>query len=52
MDFVVDDNGEGYADDGREEWDRPSEYLDQDSEDDDEMISGRGRPRKNGGEYS
>src|SRR6266699_2571326 len=21
-DFVVDDNGEGYADDGREEWDR------------------------------
>lgn len=22
-DFVIDDNGEGYADDGREEWDRP-----------------------------
>ncbi|KAK1826338.1 DNA polymerase alpha subunit p180 N terminal-domain-containing protein [Podospora conica] len=25
-DFVVDDNGEGYADDGREEWDREPAY--------------------------
>lgn len=25
-DFVVDDNGEGYADDGREDWDREHEY--------------------------
>ena len=25
-DFVIDDNGEGYADDGREEWDRPVGY--------------------------
>jgi DNA polymerase alpha subunit A len=25
-DFVVGDNGEGYADDGREEWDRQPEY--------------------------
>ncbi|KAE8451905.1 hypothetical protein EG329_002746 [Mollisiaceae sp. DMI_Dod_QoI] len=25
-DFVIDDNGEGYADDGREEWDRQPEY--------------------------
>jgi DNA polymerase alpha subunit A len=25
-DFVVDDNGEGYADDGREEWDTRPEY--------------------------
>lgn len=25
-DFVVDDNGEGYADDGREEWDRVHAY--------------------------
>ncbi|KAI5868156.1 hypothetical protein GGS23DRAFT_544302 [Durotheca rogersii] len=30
-DFVVDDNGEGYADDGREEWDRVQAY-DSDSE--------------------
>ncbi|KAG9246225.1 hypothetical protein BJ878DRAFT_565978 [Calycina marina] len=30
-DFVIDDNGEGYADDGREEWDRRPEY-DTDSE--------------------
>ncbi|TDZ41176.1 DNA polymerase alpha catalytic subunit [Colletotrichum trifolii] len=43
-DFVVDDNGEGYADDGREEWDRAPQY-DSDSEDE---IPGaaRGRPRK------
>jgi DNA polymerase alpha subunit A len=25
-DFVIDDNGEGYADDGREEWDRQPNY--------------------------
>jgi hypothetical protein len=25
-DFVVDDNGEGYADDGREDWDRVRQY--------------------------
>ncbi len=31
-DFVIDDNGEGYADDGREEWDRRPEY-DTESED-------------------
>lgn len=32
-DFVVDDNGEGYADDGREEWDRVRVYQ-SDSEED------------------
>src|SRR3954467_15676326 len=32
-DFVVDDNGEGYADDGREEWDRRPAY-DTESEED------------------
>lgn len=32
-DFVVDDNGEGYADDGREDWDRIQQY-ESDSEDD------------------
>jgi DNA polymerase alpha subunit A len=32
-DFVVDDNGEGYADDGREEWDRePAYYSDSDED--------------------
>lgn len=32
-DFVVDDNGEGYADDGREDWDRVPVYDESDSED-------------------
>jgi len=31
-DFVIDDNGEGYADDGREEWDRPG-YRSESDED-------------------
>ncbi|KAK7433075.1 DNA-directed DNA polymerase alpha catalytic subunit pol1 [Neonectria magnoliae] len=39
-DFVVDDNGEGYADDGREEWDRVQTY-DDDSEEDDRVVPGR-----------
>lgn len=43
-DFVVDDNGEGYADDGREEWDRVGHY---DSETDDELPAA-GRPSKAG----
>ncbi|KAI1500471.1 DNA polymerase [Biscogniauxia marginata] len=34
-DFVVDDNGEGYADDGREEWDRMHTYN---SDSEDEML--------------
>lgn len=41
-DFVVDDNGEGYADDGREEWDRVRVY-ESDSEDD---LPVRGKERK------
>lgn len=44
-DFVVDDNGEGYADDGREEWDRVQRY-DSDSEGDD--LAPRGRLSKAG----
>jgi len=36
-DFVVDDNGEGYADDGREEWDRVHTYG-SDSEEEDSHI--------------
>ncbi|KAI8222951.1 DNA polymerase alpha catalytic subunit [Colletotrichum sp. SAR 10_99] len=43
-DFVVDDNGEGYADDGREEWDRAPQYY-SDSEED-VTVQGRGRPSK------
>lgn len=43
-DFVVDDNGEGYADDGREEWDRAPMY---DSESDDgDATTVRGKERK------
>jgi DNA polymerase alpha subunit A len=33
-DFVVDDNGEGYVDDGREEWDNDQGYYDSESEED------------------
>ncbi len=33
-DFVIDDNGKGYADDGREEWDRRPGY---DTESEDEL---------------
>lgn len=44
-DFVVDDNGEGYADDGREEWDRVRRD-ESDSEGDD--LPRRGRPSKTG----
>lgn len=44
-DFVVDDNGEGYADDGREEWDRePAGYSD--SEDEGGVIASRGKGGK------
>jgi DNA polymerase alpha subunit A len=33
-DFVVDDNGAGYADDGREEWGDAKPYYDSESEGD------------------
>ncbi|KAG8406824.1 DNA-directed DNA polymerase alpha catalytic subunit pol1 [Metarhizium acridum] len=42
-DFVVDDNGEGYADDGREDWDRVRRY---DSDSDADELPVRGRPNK------
>lgn len=32
-DFVVDDNGEGYADDGREEWQNERQYYSSEEED-------------------
>ncbi|KAK2594219.1 DNA-directed DNA polymerase alpha catalytic subunit pol1 [Conoideocrella luteorostrata] len=37
-DFVVDDNGEGYADDGREDWDRVRHY-DSDSDLEDQPVA-------------
>lgn len=43
-DFVVDDNGEGYADDGREDWDR----VRQDESDSGDELPVRGRPSKAG----
>lgn len=43
-DFVVDDNGAGYADDGREEWDRTHVY-ESDSDDNDGGMAGRSRGR-------
>lgn len=45
-DFVVDDNGEGYADDGREDWDRVQRY-ESDSEGEADLPT-RGRPNKAG----
>lgn len=44
-DFVVDDNGEGYADDGREDWDRVRHY---DSDSDLEDLPVRGGAGKAG----
>lgn len=43
-DFIVDDNGEGYADDGREEWDRDGSgyrYADTESEDEGQPVKGK-----------
>ena len=45
-DFVVDDNGEGYADDGREVWNEDqAEYTDSE-EDDDLPARGKSAKRK------
>lgn len=43
-DFIVDDNGEGYVDDGREEWDEGQDryrYAATDSEEEDERPKGK-----------
>jgi DNA polymerase alpha subunit A len=40
-DFVVDDNGEGYVDDGREEWDQ-EESHDEESEEDEKSRAKSG----------
>ena len=43
-DFVIDDNGEGYADDGREEWQNERQYSD--SEEEDLPLKGKAAKRK------
>ncbi|PKY01505.1 DNA polymerase alpha, catalytic subunit [Aspergillus campestris IBT 28561] len=46
-DFVVDDNGAGYADDGREVWnEQTAEYYDSDSDDDGLPARGKAAKRK------
>jgi DNA polymerase alpha subunit A len=42
-DFVVDDNGEGYADDGREEWQNERQYY---SSDEGEQVPSKGKAAK------
>ena len=48
-DFVVDDNGEGYADDGREEWDRVPMY--ETESEDETAVRGKDRKCKSGSVY-
>jgi len=45
-DFVVDDNGEGYADDGREDWQNEQQQDDYDESDDDDLPA-----RSKAGDY-
>ncbi|KAF2019737.1 hypothetical protein BU24DRAFT_365402, partial [Aaosphaeria arxii CBS 175.79] len=48
-DFIVDDNGEGYADDGREEWDGEHSgyrYAESESEEDERTTKGKTSKRK------
>ncbi|KAJ4993926.1 DNA polymerase [Stagonosporopsis vannaccii] len=48
-DFIVDDNGEGYVDDGREEWEDGQgryKYAATDSEEEDERPKGKAAKRK------
>lgn len=45
-DFVVDDHGEGYADDGREVWNEQAAQYSDESEDDDLPARGKAAKRK------
>jgi hypothetical protein len=45
-DFVVDDNGEGYADDGREDWQNEQQQEDYDESDDEDLPA-----RSKAGDY-
>jgi len=44
-DFVVDDNGAGYADDGREDWDQEREMYSNDASEDDAKPRGKAGTR-------
>ncbi|KAK8253464.1 hypothetical protein IWZ00DRAFT_501276 [Phyllosticta capitalensis] len=45
-DFVVDDNGEGYADDGREDWDTEQHHQYDSESDGDQPVRGKAAKRK------
>ena len=45
-DFVVDDNGDGYADDGREEWQTEQHYYSSEEEDNAPMRSNAGKRKR------
>ncbi|KAF2145162.1 uncharacterized protein K452DRAFT_356464 [Aplosporella prunicola CBS 121167] len=45
-DFVVDDNGEGYADDGREDWEEGRQQYYSDESEEDEPVKGKAAKRK------
>ena len=40
-DFVIDDNGEGYADDGREEWMQERQYDSQSGSEEERPLRGK-----------
>ena len=40
-DFVIDDNGEGYADDGREEWMQEPQYDSHSGSDEEQPLRGK-----------
>ncbi|KAG8530021.1 uncharacterized protein KY384_005503 [Bacidia gigantensis] len=45
-DFVIDDNGEGYADDGREEWMHEPRYGSQSGSEEERPLKGKAAKRK------
>ncbi len=45
-DFVVDDNGEGYADDGREEWHTERKVGESSGSEDEQPLKGKAAKRK------
>lgn len=45
-DFVVDDRGEGYADDGREEWQAERQHYSSEEEDNHAPLKGKAAKRK------
>ena len=45
-DFVVDDSGQGYADDGREEWQTERQYYSSEEDGPDQPVKGKATKRK------